>query len=306
MPKSTQKPVVVTLGVFDGVHAGHRQLLAECRKISDQHNGTLVAATFDPSPKAFLYPDSYPGLLTLPKRRVELLQAHGADQVAILQFDDRMAGLAAETFVSEVLVTELQANVVVVGENFRFGHKAAGSVETLKELSDKYNFEVAVVELAGDTETWSSTRIRNAITSGDVTLARNILGRPHRLSGEVVHGDHRGRELGFPTANLAVAGNLLVPADGVYAGLLTAAGEVHPAAISVGTNPTFEGVIGRRVEAYVLDRSDLDLYGHQIDLDFLAHIRGMKAFSGIEELVEAMNHDVEVARDHIAEFLESH
>lgn len=305
MSNSNQKSVVVTLGVFDGVHAGHRQLLAQCREIAAASQSTLVAATFDPSPKAFLNPDTYPGLLTLPVRRAELLKAHGADQVAILKFDSRMANLSPEEFVSEVLVDELAASMIIVGRNFRFGHKAAGSIDTLETLSAKYNFEVRVVELAGDTETWSSTRIRNAIASGDMTLARDMLGRPHRLTGEVVHGDHRGRELGFPTANLDVAGGLLIPADGVYAGVLHIDGLAHPAAISIGTNPTFEGVVGRRVEAYVLDRTDLDIYGEVVDLDLLAHIRGMRAFSGIEELVAAMNDDVEVARGHIADYLES-
>jgi len=305
MTNPNKQPVVVTVGVFDGVHAGHRELLSTCRQIADQEGATLVAATFDPSPKAFLYPATTPGLLTTPEHRTELLKMHGADEVKILHFDEQMSAMSPEAFVTDVLLEQLAADFVIVGRNFRFGHKAAGDVDALQKLSAELGFQVRIVDLAGDSQTWSSTRIRNSITSGDVALAREILGRPHRLSGEVVHGDHRGRELGFPTANLAVAGDLLVPADGVYAGILNWQGQAFPAAISVGTNPTFEGVLDRRVEAYVLDQTDLDLYGAQVDLDFLAHIRGMVAFSGIPELIAAMNLDVAQAREHISAFLES-
>lgn len=305
MSKNSGATVVVTVGVFDGVHAGHRALLAECKKIAGELNANLVAATFDPSPKSFLNPEHAPGLLTLPARRTELLKIHGADQVVVLEFDANMAAMSPEEFVNEILVSKLSADLVVIGSNFRFGHKAAGSIETLRELALAHDFDVRVVDLAGDTESWSSTRVRSAISAGDVDLAREILGRPHRLTGEVVHGDHRGRELGYPTANLDVAGELLIPADGVYAGVLEVAGERHPAAISVGTNPTFEGVIGRRVEAYVLDRNDLNLYGEIVDLDFLAHIRDMAAFSGVAELLVAMENDVNQARIHTSAYLET-
>jgi riboflavin kinase/FMN adenylyltransferase len=168
----------------------------------------------------------------------------------------------------------------------------------------QFGFEVEVVSLKGDSLAWSSTRIRKEILAGDVEAARKLLGRPHRLSGEVIYGDQRGRELGFPTANLSVAPGLVIPADGVYSGLLTTDDEVLPAAISIGTNPTFADVVTRRVEAYVLDRTDLKLYGKQIDLDFLCHIRGMQAFSRIDDLILAMNGDVATARGQIDDFLE--
>ena len=157
--------------------------------------------------------------------------------------------------------------------------------------------------LVGDSDTWSSTRVRTAVRAGDVADAAAILGRPHRLSGPVVHGDHRGRELGYPTANLEVDEFLIVPADGVYSGLLWHDGTTHPCAVSIGTNPTFDGVIGRRVEAHVLGRSDLDLYHHRVDLDFLAHVRPMVKFDGIDSLLQAMAHDLVDAREHIATYV---
>jgi len=298
--------VVVTIGVFDGVHAGHRQVLAIGRRIANELDVTFEAATFDPPPKQFFNLENYRGLLTLPSRRAKLLSDNGADQVKILKFDKQMSEMAPESFIKDVIVGEIAAKVVVVGSNFRFGKESAGSIETLRDFSTKYDFEVHVVELVGDTQTWSSTRIRTALVNGEVTHAAEMLGRPHRITGEVVHGDHRGRELGYPTANLDIEGDLLIPQDGVYAGLLTIDGEVHPTAVSIGTNPTFEGVIGRRVEAYVLDKAGLDLYGKTADLDFLAHIRGMAAFNSIDDLLIAMNSDVTKAREITSNYLNSH
>jgi riboflavin kinase / FMN adenylyltransferase len=298
--------VVVTIGVFDGVHAGHRQVLAIGRRIANDLAVTFVAATFDPPPKQFFNLENYRGLLTLPSRRAKLLSDNGADQVKILKFDKQMSEMAPESFIKDVIVGEIAAKVVVVGSNFRFGKESAGSIETLRDFSTKYDFEVHVVELVGDTQTWSSTRIRTALVNGEVAHAAEMLGRPHRITGEVVHGDHRGRELGFPTANLDIEGELLIPQDGVYAGLLTLDGEVHPTAVSIGTNPTFEGVIGRRVEAYVLDKAGLDLYGKTADLDFLVHIRGMAAFNSIDDLLIAMNSDVIKAREITSNYLNSH
>ncbi len=298
--------VVVTIGVFDGVHAGHRQVLAIGRRIANELDVTFVAATFDPPPKQFFNLENYRGLLTLPSRRAKLLSDNGADQVKILKFDKQMSEMAPESFIKDVIVGEIAAKVVVVGSNFRFGKESAGSIETLRDFSTKYDFEIHVVELVGDTQTWSSTRIRTALVNGEVTHAAEMLGRPHRITGEVVHGDHRGRELGYPTANLDIEGDLLIPQDGVYAGLLTVDGEVHPTAVSIGTNPTFEGVIGRRVEAYVLDKAGLDLYGKTADLDFLAHIRGMAAFNSIDDLLIAMNSDVTKAREITSNYLNSH
>jgi riboflavin kinase/FMN adenylyltransferase len=287
------------------VHLGHQVLLKQAIAIAKDLGGSAVTATFDPHPTAFLRPLDFQGLLTLPPRRQEILEAIGIDRVEVLNFDLAMSQMSPECFVEEIIVKGLQADVILVGENFRFGHKAVGDVETLIALTKKLGIEVRKSELFGDSQVWSSTRIRKFILSGDVTNARMLLGRPHRVSGEVVHGDHRGRELGFPTANLDVGGGLIIPADGVYSGVLHALDEAFPAAISIGTNPTFEGVIGRRVEAHVLGRTDLDLYGQILDLDFIGHIRSMQAFDGIESLVTAMNRDVEMAKGQISDFLNS-
>jgi riboflavin kinase/FMN adenylyltransferase len=303
MVSNSPSPVVLTMGVFDGVHAGHRALIGHAAQRARLLSGTVTAATFDPHPTAFLRPEVFVGLLTLVERRFELLLQAGADHVEVLEFDLALSHMSPDDFVFQIVVEQLQASLVIVGTNFRFGHKAQGDVALLQELGRKYGFEVEVFELVGDSGVWSSTRVRQAILDGDVQIARTLLGRPHRLTGTVVHGDHRGRELGFPTANLDSLGGLLIPADGVYSGLLHTAAGVHPAAISIGTNPTFEGVVGRRVEAHVLGRIDLDLYGQIVDLDFIGYVRGMKTFAGIEPLIEAMNHDVVVAQAQITQFL---
>jgi len=302
---SAKKPVVVTIGVFDGVHKGHLAVLSEARAIADRRNARLIVASFDPHPASVLRKTDFLGLLTLPTYRAQLLKAAGVDAVEFLEFNDYLRQLTPDEFVDDILLNQLGTDAVVVGSNFRFGNKASGDVAVLQSLATKYGFDVEVISLKGDSSAWSSTRIRQEIMSGNVEAAREILGRPHRLSGEVIYGDQRGRELGFPTANLSPSHGLVVPADGVYAGLLSTSDEVLPAAISIGTNPTFADVTTRRVEAYVLDRTDLKLYGQQIDLDFLAHIRPMQAFSGIDELIAAMNGDVAQARVQIDDFLES-
>lgn len=299
------KKVVVTIGVFDGVHRGHRKLIDQARTIADEHDAILVAASFDPHPYSVLHPDEFLGLLTLVPRRTELLKDAGIDRVEYLTFDEQFRRISPDEFIDNIIVERLAADVIVIGTNFRFGQKAAGDVSTLKSMASKYGYDVIDVNLAGDQENYSSTRVRNALVDGDVKTARTILGRPHRLSGVVVHGDHRGRELGFPTANLDVAAPLLIPADGVYSGQLTFDGQVEPAAISIGTNPTFDGVVGRRVEAHVMGRSDLDLYGLTVDVDFIDHVRPMVKFDGLDALIAAMNADLVTAKAHIADFLHS-
>lgn len=300
---SSTAPVVVTIGVFDGVHAGHRQVLGIAKSIASSINGTLTAATFDPPPKAFLRAESFAGLLTLPERRAGLLMENGVNHVETLRFDDAMAHMSSDEFVEKILIGALNAQVVIVGRNFRFGHGASGTVETLQEMAKKFGFEVRIVDLVGDANAWSSTRIRNAILKGHVEGANGLLGRAHRISGEVVHGDHRGREIGYPTANIDVKGGLLIPADGVYSGLLWIDGVSHRSAISIGTNPTFNDVTNRRVEAYVIGESDLDLYGKIVDLDFVSHIRDMESFAGIPELLEAMDRDVTKAKADLEKYL---
>jgi len=293
------------MGVFDGVHEGHRALIRHAAQRARSMDATLTAATFDPHPTAFLRPEHFQGLLTLVGRRVELLRDAGADKVEILHFDAQLSHMVAEQFVAQIVVEQLHASLVIVGTNFRFGHMAQGDVSLLQKLGLKYGFEVEVFDLVGDAGVWSSTRVRQAILDGDVARADVLLGRPHRLTGTVVHGDHRGRELGFPTANLEVQGGLIIPADGVYSGLLHTRTEVYPAAISIGTNPTFEGVLGRRVEAFAMGQSGLDLYGQVVDLDFIGFVRSMQAFSGIEPLIVAMNNDVEVAQQQVSAYLDA-
>jgi len=295
---------VVAIGVFDGVHAGHRFLVSEAKKIANINDLTLTVASFHPHPVSVLRPDSFLGLLTLPHFRSQLLKDAGADRVEYIDFTVEISLMSPDEFVENVLLEKLNAHTIVVGENFRFGAKAAGDLATLKVLSNKYGFAVEPIKLVGDNQTWSSTRIRNHLISGEVSKARTLLGRPHRITGEVIHGDHRGRELGYPTANIAVVEQLIVPADGVYSGLLTVGNEVLPAAVSIGTNPTFADVAERRIEAYVLDRTDLDLYGKVIDLDFLDFVRPMVQFNDLADLLKAMANDVDIARRQINDFLE--
>lgn len=299
-------PSVVTIGNFDGVHRGHQEVLAHARARAAELGGLpVVALTFDPHPMAVLHPEHAPAAITAPAERAELLAAAGADAVLILPFDRDVACWSPQEFIDRVLVGTLHAKAVVVGENFRFGHKAAGHVDTLIAAGRQAGFEVEGLALAGDRQPWSSTNIRALIAEGDVEGAAEALGRPLRITGVVVEGDKRGRELGYPTANLPVPAGLAVPLDGVYAGWLTvlepapgapAYDEPLPAAISVGTNPTFDG-LDRRVESYVLDRDDLVLYGARIAVDFVARLRGSQIrFESIDDLLVQMKADVDAAR----------
>ena len=285
---------VVCIGVFDGVHAGHRALIAEARAEADALGVPLIAVTFDPHPAAVLRPIAAPKSLASLDERVRLLTDAGADEVDILRFDQRMSTETPEEFV-DFLVAQFDAKVVVVGANFRFGSGASGDVSTLRGLGDSRGFRVRSVALRSDGEPWSSTRIRSLLMEGEVGAANRILGRPYRLEGVVVHGDHRGRELGYPTANLQVDGSPVIPADGVYAGWLTAAGTRYPAAVSVGTNPQFDGA-EQRVEAFAIDRSGLDLYGHRATVDFTDFLRPQAVFDTLDAFVAQMRADVDRAR----------
>jgi riboflavin kinase/FMN adenylyltransferase len=294
--RSSASGSVVSIGVFDGVHRGHQALLDTARERADRQGLPLVVITFDPHPMSVVGPKVAPPSLATISHRVELLREHGADDVRVLTFDEELSLLTPEEFVTRFLVTDVRAREVVVGEDFRFGHRAAGTIETLSEQGRADGFSVTPVSLVGvPGQRWSSTHARNLIESGDVAAAAVVLGRDFGLEGTVVHGDHRGRELGFPTANLAWADKPAVPADGVYAGWLEADGVVYPAAISVGTNPQFAGT-ERRVESYVLDHHELDLYGHHVSVRFVDRIRGQKTFDGVEGLITQMTADVEVAR----------
>jgi riboflavin kinase/FMN adenylyltransferase len=294
---------IVTIGVFDGVHRGHQRIVGRAMQVAAERRLPVVVVTFDPHPDEVVRPGSHPPFLCTVRRRAELLAGLGTDAVCVLPFTLEFSRLDPDEFVQAVLVDRLHAAGVVVGENFRFGHRAAGNVTLLGELGEKYEFTAEGVPLlADDGFTISSSRIRELLAAGDVAAAAADLGRPHRIEGVVVRGHQRGRTLGFPTANLQPPPHTAVPADGVYAGWLTAfdpdgleAGR-WPAAISIGTNPTFGGR-ERIVEAYALDRDDLDLYGAHVAVDFAIRLRGMVKFSSADELVTQMHLDVDRARE---------
>jgi riboflavin kinase/FMN adenylyltransferase len=262
----------------------------------------VVVVTFDPHPDEVVRPGSHPPLLGTARRESELLAGLGVDAVLVIPFTLEFSRLGPDEFVRAVLVDRLHAARVVVGENFRFGHKAAGDVALLAQLGEKYDFTAEGVPLLAENGvTISSTGIRAMLTAGDVVGAAHDLGRPHRVEGVVVRGHQRGRALGFPTANLETLSHTAIPADGVYAGWLTQLDsdgreeERWPAAISVGTNPTFDGR-ERTVEAYALDRDDLDLYGAHVAVDFVARLRATLKFGTVDDLVKQMHVDVGDAR----------
>ncbi|MBQ0830954.1 bifunctional riboflavin kinase/FAD synthetase [Streptomyces tagetis] len=295
---------VVTIGSYDGVHLGHQLIIKHTVDRARELGVPAVVVTFDPHPSEVVRPGSHPPLLAPHHRRAELMAGLGVDAVLILPFTTEFSRLSASDFVVKVLVDRLHAKAVVEGPNFRFGHKAAGNVEFLAEQGTVYDFDVEIVDLyvsgeAGGGEPFSSTLTRRLVAEGDVGGAAEILGRPHRVEGVVVRGAQRGREMGFPTANLETLPHTAIPSDGVYAGWLHAQGEVMPAAISVGTNPQFEGT-ERTVEAYAIDRVDLDLYGLHVAVDFLAFVRGQAKFDTLEALLEQMARDVQRCRELIA------
>ena len=287
---------VVTIGNFDGVHRGHQQVVAGVVARAAETGALSVVTTFDPHPMSVIHPDSAPLRLTDLDRRLDLLDQLGVGATLVLPFTRDLSLWEPSRFVDVVLVEALHAVEVHVGENFRYGHRAAGNLDTLRADGERRGFAVRALPLAGDTARWSSTYVRQCLAEGDVAAAAAALGRPHRVVGPVVEGDKRGRELGYPTANLALGDDVAVPADGVYAGwLVRADGTSLPAAVSVGTNPTFGGTV-RRVEAYVLDRDDLELYGERVGVEFVQRLRETIAFDGVEPLVAQMALDVEQAR----------
>ncbi|GAA1475996.1 bifunctional riboflavin kinase/FAD synthetase [Nocardioides aestuarii] len=290
---------VVVIGNFDGVHRGHRTVIDRARALADRDGHEVVAVTFDPHPMAVLRPEHAPSALTTLEDRAVLLREAGVDHVFALPFSRDIAAWSPEEFVDRVLVGALHASTVVVGANFRFGSRASGDVATLVEAGATRDFVADGVELDGGPQVWSSTYVRTCLTAGDVAGAAEALGRPFAVSGVVVEGDRRGRELGYPTANVPIRSGSAAPADGVYAGWLTRrdTGDRFPAAISVGTNPTFAGDRERRVEAYALDRDDLELYGVEVEVAFVDRIRGMVRFDGIEPLLETMADDVRRTRE---------
>ncbi len=289
---------VVTIGVFDGVHRGHQATIGHAVKRAHDLGMQSVVVTFDPHPAEVVRPGSHPAVLTEPVHKAELVEALGADVMCVVPFTPAFSQLTAEAFVHDVLVEHLHAALVVVGENFRFGHRAAGDVALLGRLGRTFGFAVEGAPLVADDGTvFSSTYIRSCVDAGDVRAAAAALGRPHRLAGVVVRGDRRGHQIGFPTANLLCHRYAAVPADGIYAAWLLRGGnraERLPAAVSIGTNPTFSGR-ERRVEAYVLD-FDGDLYGERVALDFVAHLREQRRYDGVEPLVAQIRDDVAQTR----------
>jgi riboflavin kinase / FMN adenylyltransferase len=297
---------VVTIGMYDGVHRGHQELIGAAVSRARAMRRPCLLLTFDPHPAEVIRPGSHPAILTSMDRKAELVAELGVDAMCVLPFTPEFMRLSPETFTHTVLVEQLHAALVVVGENFTYGHKAAGNVGSLTVEGRRFGFTVEGVQLAEDTSddgdvTISSTYIRACVAAGDMVAAARALGRPHRVDGVVVRGDRRGRDMGFPTANVETPPFTAIPADGVYAGYLVtrdprsgASRERFPAAISVGSNPTFQGS-RRTVEAYVLD-FDRDLYGGHVGVEFVQRLRPMAAFPDVDALLVAMTKDVTETR----------
>jgi riboflavin kinase/FMN adenylyltransferase len=301
------RPCVLTLGNFDGVHRGHRAVLNALVDAGSRLGLPAVAITFDPHPIAVLRPEQAPELVAPGAVRDDLIAESGIDGLLVLDFTTEFAQQTPEDFVRAVFVRGLDARCVVVGMDTRFGYRNSGDVSTLADLGEQFGFEVVALDDVGEGERFSSTVVRAHLRAGEVGEAARILGRPHRVVGTVVHGNHRGKGLGYPTANLSADSLGLVPMEGVYAGWLTrldlpegARDRTMPAAISVGTNPTFQTHDRRTVEAYVLDRDDLDLYDERVMVEFTAHIRPTLRFESVDELLEAMASDVERCRELLA------
>ncbi|MBB6334403.1 bifunctional riboflavin kinase/FAD synthetase [Schaalia hyovaginalis] len=290
---------VVTIGNFDGMHNGHRRVVASCVERAARRGAEAVAVTFDPHPTQVHRPELGLELISPLRDRLDAMAASGLDGTLVVHYDASVYSLEAEEFVEEFLVDRLGAIEVVVGQDFCFGRGNSGTVDTLRELGRRYGFDVTMVTdiEAPEGRRWSSSWVRELLEVGDVAGAARVLGHLHRIRGTVEHGFKRGRELGFPTANLGGGIEGVVPGDGVYAGWLvravpgTQSAEFLPAAISVGTNPQFEGV-ERTVEAHVLGRSDLNLYGERIAVTFVARIRPMMSFDSVEDLLRRMDDDL--------------
>jgi riboflavin kinase/FMN adenylyltransferase len=298
----------VTIGAYDGVHLGHRSLLDALQARARADGLTTTVVTFDRHPATVVRPESAPKLLCDLDQKLELLDAAGVDRTVVVAFDEERANETAEAFVEEVLVDGLDARFVVVGEDFHFGHGRKGNVALLREMGGAAGFEVEGYSLRVDGggrsggEPISSTRIRNLVGAGRVEEAAALLGRPHQVRGQVVHGDRRGgTELGFPTANVDVPPSICLPGVGIYAGWYERPDQsIHQAAISVGHRPTFYGDDGELlVEAFLLDFSD-DLYDEEARVSFVCHLRDEVAFDSVEELVAQMERDVAVTRERLA------
>lgn len=297
-------PTVVTIGNFDGVHRGHQFVFDRVIARAQELNAKAVALTFDPHPALVHKPDSAAPLLTGLKDKLELMEQAGLDATLVVEYTLDFAQYSPQEFVRKYLVDGLGAKAVVIGRDVRFGKDNAGDLTTLIELGKTYGFEVDVVDDYGAPdggERWSSSVVRQLVFGGEMGAVSQLLGRTHRMRGEVVHGDARGRELGFPTANMSQDSAGMVPADGVYAGWVSVVGSERslqnmPAAISVGTNPTFDGE-QRRVESYIIDRKGLELYGSEVIVEFVQRLRPTLRFDSMETLIVQMTKDVDQARN---------
>jgi riboflavin kinase/FMN adenylyltransferase len=284
---------VLALGIFDGVHAGHQQIIKTAK-----HLGEVTVMTFDPHPTSVVAPERTPSQLISVKDRIELLKQVGATHVEVVNFNRDFSQLSPDQFIEDVLLGRFKAEHVVIGDNFNFGFKAQGSPKYLSEVGPKYGFGVSIVKLQEERgSTISSTRIRSLIIDGEIERANELLTRRFYLKGPVVHGEKRGREIGYPTANLGLSPLATVPADGVYAGWLSVGASQWAAAISIGTNPTFPGVRGRQVEAYAIDQVGLDLYDQEAKIEFGFRLRDTLKFDGLAPLLEQMKKDCDQARE---------
>jgi riboflavin kinase/FMN adenylyltransferase len=281
----------VIIGIFDGVHKGHQAIIKRALEI----DGPVVALTFHPHPASIVSKDKSPTELLSLSERVNQLMSHGVSSVVVVDFTEDFAKLSPDQFIDDIIREQLEAKALVVGTNFRFGFRASGDVEYLKQRA---GMPVTALDLESELgNSVSSTRIREAIVSGNIEIARELLTRPHQLVGPVVHGEKRGRQIGYPTANLQLPANATIPSDGVYAGWLTVGVNRWPAAISIGTNPTFDGVRGRQVEAYALDEKDLDLYDKIAKVEFGWRLRDTIKFAGLDPLLAQMKVDCDKARE---------
>jgi riboflavin kinase/FMN adenylyltransferase len=280
-----RKPRHVAIGTFDGVHVGHRQVIDDADTV----------LTFDPHPLSVIHPEAAPKLIMPFEVKRDVIEGLGVSELVIIPFDEGFSKISAEDFCSQILVETLGAEQVSVGENFRFGTKAKGDPDMLASRSEFSTRVVPLVEVDG--ETVSSSRIRALVAAGEVDAAMRCLGAPYLLEGEVVEGDRRGRDLGFPTANIVPSEEYVYPGHGVYAAFANG----HPAAVNVGVRPTFETGRGMLVESYLID-FDGDLYGRPLRVAFIARLRGEKRFASVEELVAQMHRDVEEARELCASF----
>jgi len=281
----------VIIGIFDGVHKGHQAIIKRALNL----NNPVVGLTFHPHPAAIVAKDKAPTELLTLNERVHQLLTHGVSSVAVIDFTEDFSKLTPDQFIQDVLKKELAAKALVIGSNFRFGTNASGDAQYLKERA---SVPVTALDLESELgNSVSSTRIREAIVGGNIEIARELLTRPHQLVGPVIHGEKRGRQIGYPTANVQVGANATIPSDGVYAGWLTVGTHRWPAAISIGTNPTFDGVRGRQVEAYALDEKDLDLYDQVAKVEFGWRLRDTIKFAGLEPLLAQMKIDCDKARE---------